>query len=107
MPKAPREMEFRVVGAYGARTREPFVQITLGEEMIQVIPATARQLAAMLYEAADASEGDAFLMRFAREVLELPDYQCAQLLLRFRNERQARDDRDRPGLEPVEPLGRG
>lgn len=99
-----REKQFRVVNAYGARTREPFVQITLGGEFIQVTPTKARQLAGMLLQCAEAAEGDGFVMDFFTNQIGMEQKAAGALLMRFREHRQAAERRGLADLEPVEPF---
>lgn len=106
MPKRdkPEEKRFEARGIYGAHSKEPMVDIMLGREHIQVTPMKARQLGSMLIESAEAAEGDAFLVGFFRDYVQLEPAQYAQLLVRFRAERNRRYGRDKDRLEPVEPI---
>jgi hypothetical protein len=55
---------------------------------MQLSPAKAREIALMLLESADASESDAVLMGYARDVLDLNEQGSAQLLNQFRAYRE-------------------
>lgn len=98
-----REKQFRIQGAFGSRHGQPFVQITLGGEFVQVSPAKARQLGMMLLEAAEMSEGDAFLVGFVADMVgHMTREHSAVLLHDFREFRSKRRALEVAELEPIE-----
>lgn len=52
-----------VTSIYGSQTRRGLVELTVGEQKMQMVPAKTRELAQMLLEAASAAEGDEILLR--------------------------------------------
>ncbi len=79
--------EIRVESGVSYPKLEPFVHILWGQLRCQLSPEEARQHALIILGAADAAEGDAFLMRFAKEKIKLSDQAAAQLLVEFRSHR--------------------
>lgn len=61
--------ELRVRALYGAKARQPLVQIQVQDVPVQCTPAEARAFAQTLMEAAEAAEQDAFLFEFTRTVV--------------------------------------
>lgn len=89
-----------VTSGFGHRTREPYVQMLCHAKdfMTQMSPADARDLAMNLLMAADAAEGDAFMMDFAMKKIGLDERRAAQILMDFREWRRQRD----PNILPWE-----
>ena len=84
-----------VSSGYGARTRQPFVALQIGDRKpYQWSPAEARRVAILLLECAEAAEGDAFLVEWFIEEFELAPPQVGELLTKFRESRQRRDERN-------------
>ena len=83
-------MTFHVASGYGGNTRQPFVEVQLGEYTTQMSPEKAIELALNMLEAAESAWSDAFITEFMeRDVgLELP--QAAQVLRRYREWRAKR-----------------
>ena len=84
-----QEERVNVSSGYGANTRRPFVAVQIGDRKpMQWSPDEARRVAALLWECADAAEGDAFLVEWfvERAGLELP--QAGALLRDFRESRE-------------------
>jgi hypothetical protein len=73
-----------------ARTGEPLVMLTWGEQACQVTPEEARQHAMMVLEAAASAETDSFLFSFLVNRIETDRDWAGQLLLEFRAWRQRR-----------------
>lgn len=80
--------EFAVSSIYGYTTRKPYVNVEVSSSPMQVSPAKAREMALMLLESADASESDAALLGYVRDVLDLDEVGAAQLLNQFRAYRE-------------------
>ena len=77
-----------VQALYGARTRQPLVHFVIGERRVDLTTTKAREIAQMLVEAAEAAEGDGFLVEFMREEAGLEDGQIGPLLAAFRQRRE-------------------
>jgi len=73
---------------------KPYVELTLDASPAQLTPAKAREIALLLFEVADASEGDAVVMAFARDSIGLDDVRAAQLLDQFRRYRESMRGKD-------------
>jgi hypothetical protein len=87
--KGARRGEFAVSSIYGYATQQPYVNIEVSMSPMQCSPAKARELALMLLESADASESDAVLIGYARDVLNLDERGAARLLNQLRVYRTA------------------
>lgn len=86
-----REIVFSVTTGFGATQRQPYVQVLIeaADWMTQMPPAKARELALNLLEAAEAAEGDGFLVTFLQDVVGVPDVTIqAQILDQFRQYRE-------------------
>ena len=86
-----KEERVNVSSGYGANTKRPFVAVQIGDRKpYQWSPDEARRVAAMLFECADAADGDAFIVEWftEKEWLELP--QVGALLRDFRISRWQR-----------------
>jgi hypothetical protein len=84
----PEEQRIAVNSGYGANTRQPFVELYLGTRMVQLTPLKAREIAKYLLEAAEAAEGDGFLVEYISKLGELPTEQAAGVLVEFRQFRE-------------------
>ncbi len=84
------EIVFNVTSNFGHNTQKPFVMIVVGKHdfMVQISPAGARELAINLLQAAEAAEGDAFLISFLRRKVGANDEAVAGILEEFRNWRE-------------------
>lgn len=84
--------DWTVVSGFGYNTQQPFVEVIIRphEVQTQMSPAKAREIAGMLLQAAEAAEGDAFMMNFAKERIGLDESKAAQILLDFRKWRERR-----------------
>lgn len=80
------DLRFGARSIYGAATRRGLVEVTLGDHLITVPPAKAREMATFLLEAATAAEGDEVLMRVLDRV-GMSQQRAAQVLLAMRQER--------------------
>lgn len=87
MPDQPEDLRFDVRSIYGATTRKGLVEITLGSQRAQFLPAKARELAEMLLECASAAEGDEILLRVLDRA-GLSPQRAGQVLIAMRSERQ-------------------
>lgn len=85
-----RQVVFSVSTGFGHRTRQPYVQVLIkaADFMTQMAPADARALAINLLQAAEAAEGDAFLISFLRRKVGANDEAVAGILQEFRNWRE-------------------
>jgi hypothetical protein len=79
-----------ITSGYGANTRAPYVQMDHDGITAQMSPDEARQLARHIAEAAEAAEGDAFMVEFMRDKIGLDIKYTAGLLDQYR---QWRSDR--------------
>jgi len=79
-----RRGDFVVSSIYGYASKKPYVNVEVSVSPMQMSPAKAREIALMLLESADASESDAVLIGYARDVLDLGEQGATQLLNAFR-----------------------
>lgn len=84
----PRMGEISAEGIVSAQNGRPYVQLAIDISPTQVTPGKARELAMMLFEAADSAESDAVLMAFARNEIGLDAAGATQLLHQFRQMRE-------------------
>lgn len=77
----------RSEAVYGARTRQALVKVTLGKENIMMSTNDAKKLAYDLLDTAHAADGDAFLMDWLRDRLDVEEQQSAVILKEFRDHR--------------------
>ena len=77
---------FFVSSIMGYHTGRGLVELTLGAERAQIVPAKAREIAQMILEAASAAEGDEILSR-TLEQTGMRRMQVAQVLLAMRHQR--------------------
>jgi len=85
-----KQVVFSVSTGFGHRTQQPYVQVLIeaADFMTQMAPADARALAINLLQAAEAAEGDAFLISFLRRKVGANDEAVAGILQEFRNWRE-------------------
>lgn len=83
-----RSGEFSVSSIYGYASKKPYVNVEVSVSPMQLSPAKAREIALMLLESADASESDAVLIGFARDVLGFDEQASAQVLNQLRQYRE-------------------
>lgn len=79
--------KINVTSGYGYNTRQPFVQIEMDypkDHPLQLAPEEARNLAANLLQAAEASEQDAFIFEFHSQLLNGDEKIGASMLIQFR-----------------------
>lgn len=80
-----------VSSGYGANTKRPFVAVQIGDRKpYQWSPDEARRVAALIFECADAAEGDAFIVEWFTEKAGLELAQVGALLRDFRVSREQR-----------------
>lgn len=95
--RANDEIVFSVSTGFGANQRKPYVQVLIkaADFMTQMPPDKARELAMNLLEAAEAAEGDGFLMGFLQDDIGIEDVEKqAQVLHLFREYREQRRNQD-------------
>jgi len=83
-----RRGDFVVSSIYGYTSQKPYVNVEVSMSPMQMSPAKAREIALMLLENADASESDAVLIGYAKDVLDLDERGAAQLLDQLRKYRE-------------------
>jgi hypothetical protein len=85
------EVVFSVSTGFGHRTQQPYVQVLIAaaDWMTQMSPADARSLAHNLLAAAEAAEGDAFLISFLRKRVGAEDEAVSGVLADFRKWRES------------------
>jgi hypothetical protein len=76
-----------VSSGYGGNTRQPYVELCLNDQSVQITPMKAREIAGNLLEAAEAAEGDGFLVEFMSNFAEEPEH-AVGLLVEFREFRE-------------------
>lgn len=86
--KSDRRGDFTVSSIYGYASQKPYVNVEVSMSPMQMSPAKAREIALMLLESADASESDAVLIGYAKNVLDLDERGAAQLLDQLRTYRE-------------------
>lgn len=69
--------------------RTPFVELSLKSASVTMSPEHARNVAILLFRAAEAAESDAFVVGFAMDTVGLSEREAAKLLFEFRNWREA------------------
>lgn len=85
--------ELWVKSIYGAKARQPFVELHYQDTVLQLEPEKAREVARMLQESAEASEQDAFLFEWAVKDAEVSEEGAASLLHQFRKWREERNEK--------------
>lgn len=75
---------------YGSATREPYVELQLGDQRAQLPVVQARMVASWLGEAIEASIQDAFLVEWMQSQFELEIAQAALILREYRTWREKR-----------------
>ena len=90
-----REKQVVVRSMYGHHNQRGLVVLKIEEEMTQLTPTKAREIAGMLYEAADAAEGDHFIVKYMMERVGLSEAAAAQVLMDFRQMRTEMWEADR------------
>ncbi len=84
-----KEERVNVSSGYGANTKRPFVAVQIGDRKpYQWSPDEARRVAVLLWESAEAAEGDAFVVEWFTEKAGLEVAQAAALLNDFRQSRE-------------------
>lgn len=75
-----------VTSGYGGNTRRPFVEIHTDKLKVplQLSPEEARDLAQNILQAAEASEQDAFIFEFHRDLMHGDEKVAATMLIEFR-----------------------
>lgn len=86
--KGARSGDFVVSSIYGYTSKKPYVNVEVSMSPMQMSPAKAREIALLFLECADASESDAVLIGYAKDVLDLGERGAAQLLNQFRHYRE-------------------
>lgn len=86
-------INFMVTSLYGYQSRRALVHLAIDavDWDVMMSPQDARSLAANLLVAADASEGDAFLVDFAKKEIGVDDQGAAILLRQFRQWRDGQE----------------
>lgn len=77
--------------------RQPYITLKVGDQAIQMEPAQAREIAAWLFEAAEAADSDAFIVQFLEKDMDLGTEYAVKVLAAFRKKRgngDAREGRD-------------
>jgi hypothetical protein len=80
-----------------AKDGQPYVQYSWSDFRAQMTPEEATRHALILVEAANAAIGDAFLMTFLTEKLDLQPAAAAPLIAEFRQCREQRRAKDQRG----------
>ena len=93
----PDDEVFIVASGYGHNTREPFVEIHVREERVQLVAEKAAEIGRNMIEAAEAAMSDAFLVEYVIAELGGSMENAAGLLGEFRIWRaKRRDDMEAP-----------
>lgn len=88
---------FEVSSGFGHNTQAPYVQVLIkkADWMTQMSTADARRVAHNLLEAADAAEGDGFLVGFLRTTVGVEDMRTiATILVQFREYREKQQEQE-------------
>jgi hypothetical protein len=88
VPRDERRGDFTVSSIYGYKNQTPYVNVETSMSPMQMSPAKAREIALMPLESADASESDAVMIGYARDVLDMDEKGAAQLLAQLRHYRE-------------------
>lgn len=100
---------FEVTTGYGARTEKGYVQVLIhrADFMTQMSPENARELAFNLLGAAEAADGDAFLMDFLknRVGVESVEERAAVLvdLRTYRDQQRIAEEKEKDRLNALHP----
>jgi len=90
--KTPDEKNFWVQSGYGINTRKPFVAFHWQDVVFQVDVEKAREIAGMIFQAAEAAETDGFIFEWIQEETKV-DEKAARVFLgeyrKWRDERRA------------------
>lgn len=87
--------QIRIETQVARRDLKPYVVLRWGSEEGRLTPAEARQHALSILAAAEAAEGDAFIVQFLAERIEVEPRVAIQILADFRGYR-ARLAEDKP-----------
>lgn len=85
MPQRDKQVVVRSM--YGHHHQRGLVVLKIEEELAQITPTKAREIAGMLLEAAEAAEGDHFIVRYMMQRVGLSEKAAAQVLVDFRQMR--------------------
>lgn len=78
-----------ITNIVGGSNMRPSVILQIGETKTFLSPDKAREIAAMLFESAEACQGDAWIAKFFYNVLGLPEAHAVSMLREFRTFRDA------------------
>lgn len=82
-----KEKPLDVRSMYGHHTQKGLVVLRLGEEMVQIEPDRAEEIAHWLISAAEAARSDEFIIKFIMGTVGLDERRAAQVLYEFRQMR--------------------
>lgn len=88
-PGPDGKIHFMVTSGFGGNTRQPFVQVEVNGQQVQMSPEGARALGLNLLEAAEAAETDAHLVSFYK-TLQMDDAMIVTMLKSYRSFRTKR-----------------
>jgi hypothetical protein len=80
--------EYLVTTGYGAKAKEPYVEVEAPQLRVQMTPENARALALNLLQAAEAAYSDAFLVEFTVYAAGGSMNEAAGLLIEYRKWRE-------------------
>ncbi|MFA5037366.1 MAG: hypothetical protein WC479_09355 [Candidatus Izemoplasmatales bacterium] len=88
MPEFEEEVIINVSSLFGARTKRPLVQLSIGEHDILLPPAKAQEIGMKLIHGAESANMDAFFMQFLTNVIGAPTEKAATLMADYRQFRE-------------------
>lgn len=90
MSEGGSDLLVRVTSQYGASQRQPQVNLVVGDRVWTFDAAKAKEIGAMLVEAATAAEADAFVFEWGRDLAKGDEGIAMHLLSEFRQWREKR-----------------
>lgn len=82
-----QEKHIHINSMVAHRDAKPYVTLKLGDQVTQLEPGKAREIATWLIEAAEAAESDAFMVQFLAKDMDLGMEYAGRVLALFREQR--------------------
>ena len=90
MDDRPKEIPVDVRSIFGFQSRQPLVELQIGEQTHQMGPDEARTIARLLFECAEAADTDGLVVAYFTGTLGVTFDQVLPILRDWRGLRQAR-----------------
>ena len=82
------EVIIGVSSIFGARTRQPLVELSIGDTKILIPPAKAQEIGMKMLAGAEAANMDAFLFQWLMEQVGVPEDKVALIVRDYRQFRE-------------------